>query len=486
MKRKSHKGGGATRSLRDCLEFLEHEAPDEVRRIGRTIDPKEGQHAALEEALAASGRFPWLIFESALTLDGGQWAGLFASSISTSMRRMAMVCGIDTRSQTPFELIRGLHAATHAPAAPEAVGAGPVPVQAVVLDGDAGPLDRLPCWRNCEQDSRPGWFTPIWLTKDPDSGRYNLSWHRSQVVDARTLTIRFYPPRHAHATHRKLAARHEPMPAVAILGHHPAFGLAAATRFGLDVDELNATAGVYERLTGSRLRMAPSRTWGEDFLVPADAEAVLEGYIDFAQTVEAGPWSDAWRYYAPRVAMPVVDVRSVTLRERPLIEGIQPRSHLYDTIAYCSLAYENAYRHYPGIRNINIPHLQTMIVAYDASSPGETINLGLSFFQVGGSYAKHVILVDGSIDPYNLEEVAYALATRVDANRRVHIIPTRTSPNDPSARGPVGGGLLIDATTPLGEDFPAEGRPSREAMTAMRSVYEEIASGLLPRPRLGW
>ena len=96
------------------------------------------------------------------------------------------------------------------------------------------------------------------------TGRYNLSWHRSQYLNPREITIRFYPGRHMWDEFQGYVKRHEPMPAVAIVGgHHPAFSVGCGTAFNLEVDEYAAVGGIYKEASGEELRVTDSELWGK-------------------------------------------------------------------------------------------------------------------------------------------------------------------------------------------------------------------------------
>src|SRR3712207_8228402 len=64
-----------------------------------------------------------------------------------------------------------------------------------------------------------------------------------------------------------------------------------------------------------RSRVVPSETWGEDLLVPADAELIVEGYVDLKRRELCGPWADFMRYYSPQTLEPVFEPTVITDRK---------------------------------------------------------------------------------------------------------------------------------------------------------------------------
>ncbi|MBI2228369.1 MAG: UbiD family decarboxylase, partial [Deltaproteobacteria bacterium] len=100
----------------------------------------------------------------------------------------------------------------------------------------------------------------------------------------------------------RVANTGEGLPAIAWLGHHPAACMGALTRVPIDVDEYSVIGGAL----GEPLRLAPSETWGEKFLVPADAEIVIEGIIPPKERGRHGLRADFARYYSPETLRPVM------------------------------------------------------------------------------------------------------------------------------------------------------------------------------------
>ena len=86
------------------------------------------------------------------------------------------------------------------------------------------------------------------------------------------------------------------MPAAYWVGHHPLVLLGAATHVGPDESHFETAGGT----VGAPLRLVPSETLGEDFLVPADAEIVIEGYVPKGRRHPEGPFGEYTRYVGPQ------------------------------------------------------------------------------------------------------------------------------------------------------------------------------------------
>jgi 2,5-furandicarboxylate decarboxylase 1 len=470
---------------RDLLDFLQSEHPNEIFRVKDVIDPKECEHAGFEQLFRDQGRHPWIIFEQAVRADGKKWDGLFATCNFNSFSLMALAYGLDLKKSRPFDLIlKHYHGMTH-PAAPQRLEKKEAPVKRVVLRGDEARLDLLPIFRNCARDARPGWLAPMWAVRGED-GRYNLSWHRSWYVNEREITLRFYPGRHLWDEFQRYAKKKQPMPAVAIIGgHHPAFAVGCGTAFNLAVDEYEAVGGIYKTATGHELRVTDSELWGKEMLVPADAEIILEGYITERQA-EAGLWCDAWQNYTPPSKQNVFRVEALTMREQPLFVSNWPGASVQTSLSGAAEVYGLLRPHFREIRGINFPFVQTVIVSCKLPARGLGVNIGATLYAMKQNM-KHVIIVDEDVDPYDFQQVFFAMTSRVDAGRDVQIINVGRHPNDPAGDGSTIGGMIIDATRPRDSDAFEIARPSPDALEKAQAVLDREALDHLPtRPALSW
>lgn len=467
------------------LAYLESAYPHEFYRVTKEIDPRECQHAAYEEVFRERGKHPWVIFDNSLRADGRRWEGIFSTCNFDSFSLLGIAYGLDPRRSRPFDLIIKHHQGMTHPVAPQVVDKADAPVKEVVLRGTEVKVSMLPIFRNCDLDARPGWLCPIWAVRD-EKGRYNLSWHRSLYLNDREITVRFYPGRHLWDIFQRFTHRKEALPAVAIVGgHHPAFSVGCGTGFHLDVDEYDAVGGIYKEATGEHLRVVPSELWGKEMLVPADAEIILEGYITQRQE-EAGPWCDAWQNYTRPSKQQVFQIEALTMRKRPFYVSNWPAASVQTSLSGASEVYALLKPYFPEIRGINIPFIQTVIVSCKLPARGLGTNLAAALYSMKQTI-KHVIVVDEDVDPYDFQQVFFAISSRVDASKAVHVLNVMRHVNDPAGEGKTVGGMIIDATKPHeSEDFKIA-KPSAAALTEARSMLEGIDLDLVPsRSSISW
>src|SRR5205085_1191568 len=110
----------------------------------------------------------------------------------------------------------------------------------------------------------------------------------------------------------------KPAPFVHIIGHHPAFFLGALAMAPWANDDY-ATIGSF---LGEPVRLTPSETWGTDFLVPADAEVIIEGEIPPHEREVVDPFGEVTRHYQAQCLRQALNVKAVTMRSNAIWQNI--------------------------------------------------------------------------------------------------------------------------------------------------------------------
>jgi 2,5-furandicarboxylate decarboxylase 1 len=460
---------GTGADLRSFLRYLEEHHPDEVLEIdvaGKRFDLQDCDAAAVLTQLRNKGRKPVLLFRGVTVADGSTWPGkVLFSELSSSV---AQAVAIEQDPGASFEqLAQAYTRRIGAPHDPVQVARAEAPVKQNVWVGDEASLYRLPIYRKDEFDARPGWICAIAVAHEVDSPRYNLSWHRLHVRAPHWAAARINP-RHLNeymqGYHR---AGQTKMPIAFVVGHHPAFELGAAAACGWDLDEYRFTGGVM----GQPVRVVASETFGDDLLVPADAEVVIEGYVDLTRRELCGPWADFMRYYSPQTLEPVFEPTAITFRDGPIFIENWTSQEVLGNIAFTAQMYAVLKQRFPGVRQVVDVAPFTIVIQVKLTRPGEGTRLAALAFGSFGDFVKNVILVDEDIDPANLQEVMFSIATRTDADSpQVQIIrDLAANRQDPSnERDMRVGGLFIDSTKPLGKPFPQLGRTPQAALDRVK------------------
>jgi 2,5-furandicarboxylate decarboxylase 1 len=246
-----------------------------------------------------------------------------------------------------------------------------------------------------------------------------------------------------------------PCPMALVIGHHPMFYLAANMNPSVEVSEYDLAGG----LMGEPLQVTPSETLGEDFLVPADAETVIEGEMLPNRREPEAPFGEWTRYYGPQRSNPVVRIKAITHRNRPIYldNFIGHRDMDCLALGWESTVFSRVKEAVPTLLDVCLPF--SGCVGYHAyirikkAVPGQPINAALAALTWG--FLKLVVVVDEDIDVFNEEEVWFAVATRVQAGKQVQILKgIRGSILDPSIGETVEhDAVIIDATKPFETPF---------------------------------
>lgn len=353
----------------------------------------------------------------------------------------------------------------------EAPDLATLPVQ-TCWPGDAGPLITWPV-----VVTRPHG------TQAKDVGRYNAGVYRAQVLGRDRLILRWLAHRGGAAHHRSWIRAQEPMPVAVVLGADPATLLSAALPLPETVSEL-AFSGV---LRGARTELVPAHS--VPLLVPAQAEMVLEGWVSPSETAPEGPFGDHTGYYNAVDRFPVMQVTAITHRRDPLYlstsTGRPPDEPSVIGEVFNDLALPVIRQQIPEVRDVWLPpaacSYRIAVVSIDKRYPGQARRVMMALWGMlpQFSYTKLVIVVDADIDARNWDDIAWALATRMDPARDL-VVLERTPMDYLDFASPLeglAGKIGIDATTKIGAETT---RDWGQAM-AMSPEADAFADDLLDR-----
>ena len=324
-------------------------------------------------------------------------------------------------------------------------------------------LAALPIQTHWPDDAGPLITWPVVVTRPhggeaADVARYNAGVYRAQVIGPDRIILRWLPHRGGAAHHRGWKAAAAPMPVAIALGADPATLLSAALPLPEAVSELGF-AGV---LSGTRPRLVPAKT--VPLLVPADAEMVIEGWVHPTETAPEGPFGDHTGYYNRAEPFPVMQVSALTSRENPIYlstyTGRPPDEPAIIGEVFNRLALPVIRAQIPEIRDLWLPpaacSYRMAVIAIDKRYPGQARRVMMALWGMlpQFSYTKMIIVVDDDIDPRNWDDIAWALATRMDPGRDVMTL--ERTPMDyldfASPEAGMAGKIGIDATNKIGTE----------------------------------
>jgi 2,5-furandicarboxylate decarboxylase 1 len=336
---------------------------------------------------------------------------------------------------------------------PALVSGAEAPVKEVIEEPN---LYVLPILTHHLQDRGP-YLTMTWSARDPDTGIYNSSFHRCFVRD-RSHLVMFFERRHLWDYYVRAEARNESLPVACVIGHHPAYYLGNCILNGIREDEYESIGG----LMGEPVRLVASETFGDELLVPADAEMVIEGRVLPHERDTEGPFGDYTGFYGTATESPVVEVTAITHRRDAYCMDIlagHPDHRLLGAVPKEGSIYRKVQAVVPTVEAVCLPISGTgrfhCYISIDKRCEGEAKLAAMAAF-TGSELIKHVVVVDKDIDVYDEEEVLWAVATRVDAATDISIINrVKGSRLDPVHPGQDWGSkLIIDACQNEGIEFP--------------------------------
>ncbi len=374
------------------------------------------------------------------------------SGITRSMKRAFMSMGCDSYREIETMLTRGVAN----PIAPSRVNTSKT--EEIVMMGEEVNLFDLPVPLFSVHDGGPMITAGIVMAKDPEYGIVNCGCYRFMVKEKNLNGIDIVTPNNLRHYLQRAYEAGRPLPISVSIGTHPIEMVAANFRAPLDVEELSLAGGI----RGAALPLGQCRT--NDLPYVADCEIVLEGEIlPIGWTQPEGRFGEFTYLMGGLHWNPNVKINAVMMRHDAMYYALHmPFEYTYLGAAALHQPIRTALTNTGlQVKDINVTvggaaYWHAVISIKKQAGEGKTALLAA--LSVGD--LKYVVVVDEEIDVYNPMEVEWAIATRVQADRDVMIIPgARAKPLDPSLHitpgvVPTGAKLGIDAT--IGEGIPKE------------------------------
>ena len=227
------------------------------------------------------------------------------------------------------------------------------PCREVVLKGSEVDLARFPIPMHHDLDIGPYW-TMACVMKGESAPFYDITFTKNLYYDGKTMSFSAHKHHHLEAIVTENEAKEQRAPVIIVLGHHPAFYFSSCcmTPYGND-DYQSAAAFMREPL-----RLTPSVTWGEDFLVPADAEIIIEGEVPPNVRRSQNPFGEVLGYYQVTMDVPIVEVTAITHRKNPILQDIwagQKDHWNLGGITKEGSVYNSIKRNIQGLKAIHLP-----------------------------------------------------------------------------------------------------------------------------------
>ncbi len=471
----------AYNDLREFIRALDRAG--ELKRIPFEVDPYLEITEFADRSVKQNG--PALLFER----PKGSRVPVLINAFA-SMRRMELALGVDSvdsiarriteylEMRVPEGLINKLKMlpklAEVGSFFPRIVSDGPCKE---VIRRDKFSLREFPvlhCW---PLDGGPFITLPMVFSKNPVTGKRNCGMYRMQVYDDRTTGMHWQTHKQGAEHHRRLLAEGKKRMNVAVaIGADPATMYSAILPLPPDLDEM-MMAGF---LRGKPVEMVKCET--SDIEVPANAEIVLEGYLELGESRTEGPFGDHTGYYSLEDDYPVFHVQCVTHRKNPIyattIVGPPPMEDFYMGKAIERIFLPLMRLQLPEVRDICMPAegvFHNMIfVSIKKSYPGHARKVMHAIWGLGQAmFSKCIVVVDENVDVQNVAEVAWKALNNIDPERDIQFVMGPVDSLDHASRLPnYGSKMGVDAT----RKWRAEGfdRPWPKVITMSPEVKSRV------------
>jgi 4-hydroxy-3-polyprenylbenzoate decarboxylase len=262
---------------------------------------------------------------------------------------------------------------------------------------------------------------PCVVTRDPDTGERNVGMYRMQIYDERTTGM--------HWQLQKVGARHgrryyqtgERMPVSVFLGGDPVFTFCATAPLPDGLDEF-LLAGFLRRKSVELIKCETN-----DLEVPADADIVLEGYVDPKEPLrQEGPFGDHTGYYSLPDAYPVFHLTAITHRRDAIypatIVGTPPMEDFYVGTASVRLFLPILKMNFPELVDLALPaegvFHNLVFASIKKTYPMQAYKIMHGLWGMGQMmFTKYIVVVDDDVDVHNTSEVLFRLCANTDPQR---------------------------------------------------------------------
>ena len=416
------------------------EALGELKRITAEVDPD--LEAATITYLVGSEKSPALLFEN---VKGHPGHKALYNMIGCNLSRFCLMIG-EKPVDHPLKAVQILQQKFGRKIPPKEVPADTAICNQNIVEGDAIDIRMFPAQRMWPLDGGKYLGTgDAVITKCPETGRVNVGTYRMMIKGPREIGVYTSPGKDATIDREKYWKMGKPMPIAAAYGIDPLLFLVAAT-------SLPKTESEYEYYSG--INGAPIELFTSDLTglpLPARAEIILEGHVYPDETFAEGPFGEFTGYYGrPSGATPYMRVERVRYRDNPTLTCALMADGAANEAGLFWAALRSA-GIWADLQKLGVPGIQGVWSIPEAAGWGITVVsikqmyaghasqvMALAAQCTAGAYfGKYVIVVDDDIDPTNVYQVLWAMATRSRPAQSIDILrETWSTFLDPSLNPP--------------------------------------------------
>ncbi|MEA2913280.1 MAG: hypothetical protein QOJ15_5361 [Bradyrhizobium sp.] len=449
-------------SLRGFLDTTAKTFPEEIIRITEPVG-RELEMTSVIFELDRLGKSPIVIFEN---VQGGKMP--VVTNVAANRKLLAHCLKSDPKDlPTTFRE----RCQNYIPCELVSKGAW----DDVVLEGDQVDLTQLPIPYQFTVDAAPYITAGQVTARDPETGVDTTGFHRLMLKGKNRLGVSLHSRRRMYEFHRRAEARGQSLPAAIVIGTHPLHYMGSmAYAYPQHVRKYEIIGGLF----GEPYRLA--RCGVADLEIPAGAEIVIEGEILAGEREPEGPFGEFTGYASYRSTQNVFVAHRIRMRRDALFHSVvsgMSRDHILISCITREGEILNALRrNLPNVRAVHVPHKTCgaflAIVSMKKIAEGEP---KMAMLTALGTelYTKHVIVVDEDVDIFDMDDVMWAVATRMRAEKDIFTVPgVKSAIIDPTSdpKTFTVTKMGIDATAPLDEGFAERLTISDEQRTRARQI----------------
>ncbi len=345
-------------------------------------------------------------------------------------------------------------------------------------------------------DSAPTLTATNVITKDPITGGQNMGTYRCALKASDRLVVRMATRvggagGYLHYLAWKKAG-HKTMPCAVVLGCPPYVSFMGPQKMPIGVDEFDIAGG----LAGEAIEITMAKT--VDLKVPAQAEIVLEGFIDLEKLEPEAPFGESHGHVALEEFNMPMTITAITHRNKPVIPSYLSQVAPSESSVIKRVAYEPLFFNYlkstlgiRGVKKVSLHEpltglLRVTLITVERDMPKTEIwraLYGAAFFK--GDCGKICVAINDDIDPDNADALLWAMAYRMNPVKDVQTLDHRGQGHGPKreTEGEEDSTLLMDAT--MKGDMPPLALPTKEYMENAKNIWDELGLPKL-RPQSPW
>jgi 4-hydroxybenzoate decarboxylase len=469
----------AYKDLREFLSTLEDNG--QLARITDEVKPEPDLGAAARAVANVTDRGPALLFDNI----AGYRDGRVALNVVGSWPNHALMLGMDKDTPVKDQFFEFARRWDDFPVPAER--RDDAPWRELTIDENINLFDLLPLFRLNRYDVGCYIDKAVVVSRDPDDpehfGKQNAGIYRIQVKDKDTLGIQPLPTHDIGLHLRAAEERGENLPVAIAIGNEPVITTVAGMPLTYEQSEYEMAGAIQ----GSPYRITAAPLTGLD--VPWGSEVVLEGEIVAGVREIEGPFGEFTGHYSGGRRQPIIRIKKVSYRPEPIFEHLylgMPWTEMDYTLALNTSVplYQQLKRDFPEVVAVNAMYTQGLlgIVSVKQRYGGFAKAVGLRAMTTphGLGYCKVMIMVDETVDPFNLAQVMWALSVKFHPQHDIVTVPNASVlPLDPSS-DPAGitHKVVLDATTPIAPETRGHYSQTVDEPEGTRA-WETIIKGML-------